>query len=73
MIRIGTIDKKYPKTKLGYAFEIMEAAVERIVTRVKVPYNVEIVTACRKDSQDITEGDRYKPILSAAETTALGY
>ncbi|XP_076099806.1 uncharacterized protein LOC143069186 [Mytilus galloprovincialis] len=56
----GTIDKRYPRTHLGYAFEIEEPAAERIISRAKVPYSVQFVTACRKDSQDINQDERQK-------------
>ena len=33
----GTIDKDYPKTTGGYAFEISEPAVKRILDKVTHP------------------------------------
>jgi len=56
----GTIDKDYPKTVKGYGFEITEAAVKRIVERIKIDYDFEIITFIQKDSQDITNNDRLK-------------
>jgi L-asparaginase len=56
----GTIDKDYPKTIKGYGFEITEPAVKRILERIKIDYNFEIITFIKKDSQDITNNDRLK-------------
>ena len=60
---VGTIDKDYPKSVGGYAFEIGEPAVQKILCRARLAIQVEYVTVCRKDSQDITDGDRYYIIL----------
>lgn len=56
----GTIDKDYPKTKGGYAFEIDEPAVKRILEKLDPDLECEIVSALRKDSLDMTEEDRKK-------------
>jgi len=56
----GTIDKDYPKTKKGYAFEIAEPAVERILHKVNPNFDFEIVPLLKKDSLEITEDDRKK-------------
>ena len=56
----GTIDKDYPKATGGYAFEIAEPAVKRILQRVNLNFDWEIISILRKDSQDITEEDRQK-------------
>jgi len=56
----GTIDKDYPKTKSGYAFEIAEPAVKRILQKVYPNFDFEIISVLEKDSLDITEGDRDK-------------
>lgn len=56
----GTIDKDYPKIEKGYAFEIAEPAVGRILQRANPNFDFEIVSILRKDSQDITEEDRKK-------------
>ena len=55
----GTIDKDYPRTTKGYAFEIDEPAAERILTGLIFPgiaYRVQSI--CRKDSTEIVENDR---------------
>ncbi len=54
----GTIDKDYPKTKQGYAFEISEPAVTRILEKLNPSFKTETVTAFKKDSLDITPQDR---------------
>ncbi len=54
----GTIDKDYPKTNKGYAFEIDEPAVERIFERVLPGFEYEVISLLRKDSLEITDDDR---------------
>ena len=41
----GTIDKDYPKTRNGWAFEIGEPAVDRILQLVHPSFDFEILTA----------------------------
>lgn len=53
----GTIDKDYPKTTKGWAFEIAEPAVERILEKLNPSFEYEIVSAFKKDSLEITEED----------------
>lgn len=54
----GTIDKDYPKSVSGYAFEIDEAAVTRILKDVAPNFEFEILPLLKKDSLDISEADR---------------
>ncbi len=54
----GTIDKDYPKTTGGWAFEIDEPAVERILEKLNPSFDFEILTAFKKDSLTIEEDDR---------------
>ena len=54
----GTIDKDYPKTRKGYAFEIGEPAVKRILEKVHPNFDFEVISLLRKDSLDMTEEDR---------------
>jgi len=57
----GTIDKDYPSPLHGYAFEITNAASERILGKVSTAYPVSsVTTVCRKDSLEMTEEDRDK-------------
>ncbi|MFA6536551.1 MAG: asparaginase domain-containing protein [Candidatus Paceibacterota bacterium] len=56
----GTIDKSYPRTMKGYAFEIGEAAVGRVLDKINPNFQYEIIPLLKKDSLDITEADREK-------------
>lgn len=56
----GTIDKDYPKTTKGYAFEISEPAVKRILEKLNPGFKYEIISVLKKDSLDITQVDREK-------------
>jgi len=56
----GTIDKDYPKTTKGYAFEISEPAVKRILVKVNPSFDYEILSVLKKDSMDINDEDRDK-------------
>ena len=51
---------KTPKIKKGYAFEIAEPAVKRILQKVNPNFDFEIIPLLKKDSLDITEEDRKK-------------
>lgn len=54
----GTIDKDYPKTNAGYAFEIDEPAVARVLQNVMAGFEFEVVSLFKKDSLEITNQDR---------------
>ncbi len=56
----GSIDKDYPRATKGYAFEIGEAAVKRILKRLNPNFDYEVVPLLQKDSLDMTDGDREK-------------
>ncbi len=56
----GTIDKDYPRTTKGYAFEISEPAVKRILEKLNPSFDFEIISALKKDSMEITDDDRQK-------------
>jgi L-asparaginase len=56
----GTIDKDYPKAEKGYAFEITEPAVKRILQKTNPNFEYEIIPLLKKDSLDITDEDRNK-------------
>ena len=58
----GTIDKDYPRSSGGFAFEITDPAVERILNNVEASFSWEIETACKKDSTEINNEDRGKLI-----------
>ena len=65
----GTIDKDYPKSPRGYAFEIEDPAVDRILERINPNFEYEIVLLLKKNSQDITDEDR-EMIHEACSNTA---
>ena len=54
----GTIDKDYPKTKNGWAFEINEPAVKRILKKVNCSFNHSVISLLKKDSLEINDEDR---------------
>lgn len=54
----GTIDKDYPKVTKGWAFEIAEPAVVRILEKQNLPFEYEVFSILKKDSQEITDEDR---------------
>tara|TARA_R110002096_G_scaffold1645_7_gene8637 strand:+ start:254 stop:739 length:486 start_codon:yes stop_codon:yes gene_type:complete len=54
----GTIDKDYPRSSGGYAFEFGEPATERLLQRLNPSFAFELRTAFQKDSTEITAADR---------------
>jgi L-asparaginase len=56
----GTIDKEYPRTIKGYAFEIGEPSVKRILEKINPSFEYEIISLLQKDSLDLTDTDREK-------------
>ncbi|QDO93147.1 asparaginase [Formosa sediminum] len=54
----GTIDKEYPHTTKGWAFEFGAPAVTRILEKLNPSFEYEIVSVCKKDSLEITDHDR---------------
>ena len=54
----GTIDKDYPHTTKGWAFEFGEPATNRMLEKLSPSFEYEILTSCQKDSLDITIDDR---------------
>jgi L-asparaginase len=66
----GTIDKDYPKTTKGYAFEIAEPAVKRILEKLNPAFKYEIISVLKKDSLDITQKDRQKIREACKKTTS---
>ena len=66
----GTIDKDYPRSTRGYAFEIDEPAAARILDDMRyltVHYRVESV--CKKDSTEITDDDRERLVAVIRTST----
>jgi L-asparaginase len=66
----GTIDKDYPKTTLGYAFEITDSAVSRILPEANPSFEYEIASVCKKDSTELTSEDRDNILKLCIENTA---
>ncbi len=54
----GTIDKDYPHTTKGWAFEISTPAFDRILQRLNPTFEMEIIPLLQKDSLEITLQDR---------------
>ena len=54
----GTIDKDYPHTTKGWAFEFGEPATNRILEKLNPSFEYEVLTAFQKDSLEITDEDR---------------
>lgn len=55
----GTIDKDYPRSTNGYAFEIDEPAAERVLGSMPFLYvDWRVESIVKKDSTEITDADR---------------
>ena len=54
----GTIDKDYPKTQKGWAFEIAEPAVKRLLPLLNPSFDFEVIPLLQKDSLEINQEDR---------------
>ena len=54
----GTIDKDYPNTTKGWAFEFGEPATNRILEKLDPSFEFDVVTSCQKDILEITDRDR---------------
>ena len=54
----GTIDKDYPRSQGGYAFEITTPAITRILDSLSPGFEYEIIPLLRKDSLELTAEDR---------------
>ena len=54
----GTIDKDYPKNLGGYAFEISDPAIKRILHKLNPSFEYEVLPLIKKDSMDLDEADR---------------
>ena len=69
----GTIDKDYPRSISGYAFEIDEPAAGRVLEALpsNIGMSYDIVSVCRKDSTEIDEQDR-KALCEAVRAVPVG-
>jgi hypothetical protein len=58
----GTLDKDYPRSTGGYAFEIGQPAAVNVLGELAqigaLGFAYRILSICRKDSQDVTKEDR---------------
>lgn len=64
----GTIDKDYPRVHKGYAFEIKDPAVTRILEQVNPAFSYKILALLQKDSSEITKAERQQ-IIKAVKAT----
>jgi len=64
----GTIDKDYPKSTKGYAFEIEEPAVIRILDKINPTFDYEILPLIQKDSLDLDDEDREKLFVACQKS-----
>ena len=69
----GTIDKDYPKSIKGWAFEIDEPAVRRILEKLNPSFDFEILTAFKKDSLLIDKEDRDHLLRMIQQLAQLTY
>ncbi|MEO1653959.1 MAG: asparaginase domain-containing protein, partial [Bacteroidota bacterium] len=68
----GTIDKDYPRSSKGWAFEIGEAASLRILKKLNPSFDYELVSLLKKDSLEISEADR-KMLLEYCQKSPYQY
>lgn len=54
----GTIDKDYPRSTQGWAFEISTPAISRLLEKLNPTFEYEIFSVLKKDSMEITLEDR---------------
>lgn len=69
----GTIDKDYPRTKKGWAFEITDPAAMRILDVLNPSFEYDVVSACRKDSLELNNTDREIIAKLIEDNEADGY
>lgn len=65
----GTIDKDYPKSIKGWAFEIGDPAFLRIIEKLPKTIEWEIIPLLKKDSTEITDADRDELVLACRNTS----
>jgi L-asparaginase len=65
----GTIDKDYPRLERGYAFEITDPAVLRVIENANPAFGYIIMPLLQKDSIEMTDEDR-ETIRNACESAA---
>ena len=70
----GTIDKDYPRSTMGYAFEIDEPAAARVLEGLPfLPMPFSVQSICKKDSTEIDASDREQLVaaVQSAEATRI--
>ena len=70
----GTIDKDYPRSTMGYAFEIDEPAAARVLEGLPfLPMPFSVQSICKKDSTEIDARDREQLVAAvrSAEATRI--
>ena len=68
----GTIDKDYPRTTHGYAFEIDEPAATRVLSGLPfLAVTHTILSVCKKDSTEIDDSDRERLVSAVRRSEAL--
>ena len=70
----GTIDKDYPRSTMGYAFEIDEPAAARVLEGLPfLPMPFSVQSICKKDSTEIDASDREQLVAAvrSAEATRI--
>ena len=69
----GTIDKDYPHTTKGWAFEFGEPAVVRLLERLNPSFEYDILVPFQKDSLEISDEDRQKLVDTINQHQADAY
>ena len=67
----GTIDKDYPRSTKGYAFEIDEVAAARVLEAL--PFfglRFSTISICRKDSTEIDDADRQRLVEAVRRSSS---
>lgn len=60
----GTIDKDYPKSVRGWAFEIGDPAFLRIIEKLPKSMEWEVIPLLQKDSLELNKSDRNEILLA---------
>jgi hypothetical protein len=54
----GTIDNDMPLATQGYAFEVADPAVDRVLRQLACGFTHDVMSVARKDSMDLNQQDR---------------
>ncbi|MEL7121326.1 MAG: asparaginase domain-containing protein [Bacteroidota bacterium] len=69
----GTIDKDYPHTTKGWAFEFGEPAIVRLLEKLNPSFAYDILVPFQKDSMEINDEDRQKLLDTIRQKEADAY